>query len=105
MNLIGRPRRSAQPFWCIMQDMSADTMYSAPARRWSLTLSLPILAETGSSNTEKVPPNPQHSSGRSGFTNEIPLTLERRSIGFENFGSSISLDFVSREARSDVQPV
>ena len=39
MNLIGRPRRSAQPFWCMMQDMSPDTMYSAPACWWSVTLS------------------------------------------------------------------
>src|SRR4029453_5876422 len=31
MNLTGRPRRSAHPFWCMRQDMSAETMYSAPA--------------------------------------------------------------------------
>src|SRR6516162_1948891 len=28
---ISRPTRSAQPFWCIRHDMSAETMYSAPA--------------------------------------------------------------------------
>jgi hypothetical protein len=39
MNLSGRFRRSAQPFWCITQDMSGETMYSAPAPWWSLTLS------------------------------------------------------------------
>ena len=32
MNLIGTPIRSAQPCWCIRQEVSADTMYSAPAR-------------------------------------------------------------------------
>ena len=32
MNFIGTPMRSAQPCWCIRQDVSADTMYSAPAR-------------------------------------------------------------------------
>ena len=39
MNLIGTPIRSAQPCWCIRQEVSAETMYSAPARAWSLTLS------------------------------------------------------------------
>ena len=39
MNLSGTPIRSAQPFWCIRQELSADTMYSAPARAWSATLS------------------------------------------------------------------
>ena len=32
MNFIGTPMRSAQPCWCIMQEVSAETMYSAPAR-------------------------------------------------------------------------
>src|SRR6516162_9967760 len=32
MNLIGTPMRSAQPCWCIRQEVSAETMYSAPAR-------------------------------------------------------------------------
>src|SRR3974377_464928 len=32
MKRMSRPRRSAQPFWCIRHDMSAETMYSAPAR-------------------------------------------------------------------------
>ena len=32
MNLIGTPMRSAQPCWCIRQELSAETMYSAPAR-------------------------------------------------------------------------
>ncbi len=31
MNFIGTPMRSAQPCWCIKQDVSAETMYSAPA--------------------------------------------------------------------------
>ena len=31
MNLIGTPMRSAQPCWCIRHDVSADTIYSAPA--------------------------------------------------------------------------
>src|SRR5215469_4400155 len=39
MNLIGTPMRSAQPCWCIRQELSAETMYSAPARAWSVTLS------------------------------------------------------------------
>lgn len=38
-NLTGSSSRSAQPFWCIRQDMSAETMYSAPAPWWSCTLS------------------------------------------------------------------
>src|SRR5271169_2891453 len=32
MNLMGTPMRSAQPCWCIRHDVSAETMYSAPAR-------------------------------------------------------------------------
>jgi hypothetical protein len=32
INLIGTPMRSAQPRWCIRQELSAETMYSAPAR-------------------------------------------------------------------------
>jgi hypothetical protein len=32
MNFIGTPMRSAQPCWCIRQEVSAETMYSAPAR-------------------------------------------------------------------------
>src|SRR5271165_4649873 len=32
MNLIGTPIRSAQPCWCMRQEVSADTMYSAPTR-------------------------------------------------------------------------
>ena len=28
---MSSPSRSAQPFWCIRHDISADTMYSAPA--------------------------------------------------------------------------
>src|SRR6516162_10432099 len=39
MHLIGTPMRSAQPCWCIRQELSAETMYSAPAREWSVTLS------------------------------------------------------------------
>ena len=31
MNLSGTPTRSAQPFWCIRQEESAETTYSAPA--------------------------------------------------------------------------
>jgi hypothetical protein len=31
MNLMGTPMRSAQPSWCIRQELSADTMYSAGA--------------------------------------------------------------------------
>ena len=31
MNFSGTPRRSAQPFWCIRQEESAETTYSAPA--------------------------------------------------------------------------
>jgi hypothetical protein len=41
------------------------------------------LGGTTSSNTEKVPPKPQHSSGRPGRTNSIPSTLESRSMGLE----------------------
>src|SRR5262249_39593847 len=32
MNLRFTPIRSAQPCWCMRQELSADTMYSAPAR-------------------------------------------------------------------------
>jgi len=32
MNFIGTPMRSAQPFWCIRHELSAETTYSAPAR-------------------------------------------------------------------------
>src|SRR6516165_8442093 len=32
MNLIGTPMRSAQPRWCIRHELSAEMMYSAPAR-------------------------------------------------------------------------
>src|SRR5438874_2008039 len=39
MNFNGTPMRSAQPRWCSRHDISADTMYSAPARAWSATLS------------------------------------------------------------------
>ena len=28
---MSSPSRSAQPFWCMRHDMSAETMYSAPA--------------------------------------------------------------------------
>ena len=38
-NFSGSSRRSEQPFWCIRHDMSAETMYSAPAPWWSCTLS------------------------------------------------------------------
>ena len=31
MNLMGTPMRSAQPRWCIRQELSAETMYSAGA--------------------------------------------------------------------------
>src|SRR5262249_44856004 len=31
MKRMSRPTRSAQPFWCMRHDMSAETMYSAPA--------------------------------------------------------------------------
>ena len=85
--------------------MSAETMYSAPAWAWSLTLSWPIFADTGSSNTENVPPNPQHSSGRCGFTNSMPLTVERRSMGFEKRRSTISDAEASRSARNVEQPL
>jgi len=39
MNFTGDPMRSAQPFWCIRHDMSAEAMYCAPALWWSSTLS------------------------------------------------------------------
>src|SRR5215207_10076070 len=39
MKRMSSPSRSAQPFWCIRHDMSAETMYSAPAFLWSATLS------------------------------------------------------------------
>ena len=31
MNFIGTPMRSAQPRWCIRHELSAETIYSAPA--------------------------------------------------------------------------
>src|SRR5215469_1561730 len=45
-----------------------------------------VLVETTSSKTEKVPPKPQHSSGRAGAANSIPSTFDSRSIGFEKNG-------------------
>jgi hypothetical protein len=36
-----------------------------------------------------VPPNPQHSLGRDGETNSMPLTLPSRSSGLENCGPLI----------------
>jgi hypothetical protein len=47
----------------------------------------PILVETTSSKTEKVPPKPQHSSSCAGVTNSMPATFESRSIGLEKTGS------------------
>ena len=35
-------------------------------------------ADTGSSNTEKVPPKPQHSSGRCGVTKRMPRTPRKK---------------------------
>ena len=70
-----------------------------------VTLSYPIFAETGSSNTENVPPKPQHSSGRGGVTNWMPRTLRKRSSGLEKNGSSISDVLAVRSVRSDVQPL
>src|SRR3954452_10021439 len=66
-NLSGRPARWAEPRWCITHDVPGETMYAAPASRWSATLSWPIFADTGSSNTDNVPPRPQHSSTSSGW--------------------------------------
>ncbi len=40
--------------------------------------------DTGSSVTEKVPPKPQHSSGRDGLTNSMPFTPSSKVRGFEN---------------------
>jgi hypothetical protein len=87
MNFSPSPRRSEQPFWCIRHEESAETMYCAPLRSWSRTLSMPIRADTGSSLTQKVPPKPQHSSGRSGRMNTMPLTLDSSASGFEKNGS------------------
>ena len=105
MNFSGSPARWAQPRWCMTHDMSGETMYSAPAARWSATLSWPILAETGSSNTEKVPPKPQHSSTRCGCTNSSPFTAPSRRAGLLNGGSSISDAFASRRPRKVAQPM
>jgi hypothetical protein len=104
-NLIGAPARCAQPRWCIRHDMSGETMYSAPAARWSATLSWPILADTGSSSTENVPPKPQHSSTRSGCTISIPFTAPSRRAGLLNAGSLISDALASRSRRSVAQPM
>ena len=43
--------------------------------------------------------------GRSGFTNWIPFTLERRPIGLEKNGSLISDILASRKARNVVHPL
>ena len=44
----------------------------------------PCAPTPASSVTEKVPPKPQHSSGRAGLTNSMPLTPSSKARGFEN---------------------
>ena len=105
MNFSGRPARRAQPCWCMTHDMSGETMYSAPAWWWSSTLSWPIFADTGSSKTEKVPPKPQHSSGRCGCTNSIPFTADSSRAGLLKAGSTISEALASRRPRKVAQPM
>src|SRR4029077_6039236 len=51
--------------------------------QWHRLARNPILVETTSSKTEKVPPKPQHSSGCAGVPNSMPATFESRSIGLE----------------------
>src|SRR5262249_41302329 len=92
MTFIGSFRRSITPLRWSRQDMSAETMYSTSWRWKSWTRSDPILAETASSVTQKLPPKPQHSSGRSISTSSSPLTLPSKSRVFEKYGSFTSSD-------------
>ncbi len=71
--------------------MSAETMNSAPACRWSRTLSWPMRTETAASDTEKVPPKPQHSSGRAGAAKRIPATPSSSVRAFDQDSPWISL--------------
>src|ERR1700694_522754 len=51
MNFMGTLSRSAQPRWCMRQELSAETIYSALAFAKSWTLSEPIFADTLPLNT------------------------------------------------------
>ncbi len=84
--------------------MSGVTTNSAPDCRWSCTLSWPILADTGSSKTEKVPPKPQHSSGRFSGISSSPCTPASSAAGLLKAGSSTSDVLAPRSARSVEQP-
>ncbi len=54
--------------------------YSAPVAMWRLILSSPIRVETAGSSIENIPPNPQHSSLRSGSWMVIPSTIFNKSM-------------------------
>ena len=73
---------------------------SAPASVWSATRSLPMAPETADSSTEKMPPNPQHSSGRFSSASSMPsrVTSSDRTL----FQGSIirSLPLPRRSSRS-----
>ena len=64
--------RRTSPCKCIRQDMSTAVRISAPAWMKSSIRSVPIRVETAASETQNVPPKPQHSSGRSGSPHSIP---------------------------------
>ena len=74
------------PSKCIRQLISPDMIISAPLEKWSLILSLPIFTEMSGSFTEKVHPNPQHSSFLSNSTNVRPSTMLSNSCSLEAAG-------------------
>lgn len=71
------------PCMCIRQEESAPVMYSAPVAVWRATFARPMATETAFSSTENMPPNPQHSSRRSGSAISMPSTMASRSRSFE----------------------
>ena len=86
-----------------MQEPSADTTCVAPEAAWSATLSCPIFTEVAGSSTEKVPPKPQHSSGRLTSAISTPRTLRSSASGLEYGSSRSSLMLEERRNRRDEQ--
>ena len=96
--------RRATPCWCMAQLMSVVTTAAAPESTWSCTLSWPMRTDTGSSNTEKVPPKPQHSSGRRSFASCTPFTADSSVTALLNGSMAISLVLAVFRPRKVLQP-
>lgn len=81
--------------------MSAETII-APSAVMVFELVVTHLRRDRLLEPEKVPPNPQHSSGRLDVRNLMPFTLRKRSSGLEKNGLSISEALVVRSLRNVV---